>query len=245
MNEQNDREISDSPAADARLVMRQCMTATLSTLDRDGVPFGSLVLVACDVDARPLLLMSTLASHTRNAQKDQRVSLLFDGTGGRNVPMTGPRVTVTGILERTNEDRHRQRFLRRHEDAGLYADFEDFGFFILQPEKAHFVAGFGRVNKIGRDDLLEPCPFLPDLEAREQDIVSHMNGDHGDALNAMAAHFAGSVEEGWQMTGLDLSGIDLRLGGQGLRVEYPNKMQGIEQAREFLVNLTKTARSRD
>ena len=71
------------PAEQARAVMRAVDRAALATLARPdapeaGSPYASLVLVALDHDASPLLLVSQLADHTRNLQADGRVSLLFD-----------------------------------------------------------------------------------------------------------------------------------------------------------------------
>src|SRR5690348_9055131 len=60
-----------SPGAIARSVMRAADRATLATIMRNdqpeaGAPYASLVLAALDHDASPLLLISTLADHTRN-----------------------------------------------------------------------------------------------------------------------------------------------------------------------------------
>ncbi|MBT3703117.1 MAG: DUF2470 domain-containing protein [Alphaproteobacteria bacterium] len=232
---------TDNPAADARRIMRQCLTTSLATIDKSGAPFASLVLAACDMDAGPILLMSTLASHTRNIDRDGRVSLLFDGTRTTDIPMTGSRVTVSGKLERSDQDRHRQRFLRRHPDAALYADFGDFSFFSLQADLTHFVAGFGQVNRIKGGDLLMSAPCTAELAMREADILDHMNADHTSALDNMARHFGGSDRGGWLMTGMDAEGVDLRLGHGVIRIDFPEILPDIDQARAFLVNLAKTA----
>src|SRR5215472_14358076 len=70
------------------LMRRQAHVALATTLD--GRPYASLVALACDTDASPLLLLSDLAQHSRNIAADSRVSLLFDGAGER-VPAVGPR----------------------------------------------------------------------------------------------------------------------------------------------------------
>ena len=91
------------PAVTARHLMRGCATATLATLGGSGWPYGSLVLVAADHDASPILLLSTLAEHTKNLLADSRVSLLFDGTAGLAEPLTGARVTVLGRATKTTD----------------------------------------------------------------------------------------------------------------------------------------------
>ena len=102
---------SDSTAADARARMRVADTATLATAGRDpaGWPHASLVLVALDHDASPILLLSDLAEHSKNAAGDDRVSLLFDGTAGLAERLTGPRLSVGGRIAKTAEPRLRAR----------------------------------------------------------------------------------------------------------------------------------------
>jgi heme iron utilization protein len=243
MTETEEAEATDSdPVSLARRVIRQNLTTVLSTLDRSGHPFGTLVLSATDYDISPLFLMSTLATHTRNVKRDPHVSVLFDATRALDVPMSGARVTVSGILERVENESCRQRFLRRHKDAALYADFADFGFFRLVVSQAWLVAGFGRTNKISPRQLLTPCSFVDDLAAREADIVSHMNDEHSATLDDMARSCCDADQTGWTMTGLDAEGLDLRLGGDALRIDFPKPLPNIEQVRAFLVDLAKTSR---
>ena len=39
-----------------------------------------------------------------------------------------------------------RRFLARHPDAGMYAGFKDFAFYRVAVERAHLVAGFGKID---------------------------------------------------------------------------------------------------
>src|SRR5207245_5935335 len=105
-----------SPATLARRLIRATDKASLATL-LDGAPYASLVLVAVDHDASPILLLSALAEHTRNLAADNRVALLFDGSAGLDEPLSGPRVTVLGRAEATDQPRLTQRFLARHPSA--------------------------------------------------------------------------------------------------------------------------------
>ena len=82
-----------------------------------GWPYASLVLLACDHDAAPLLLISDLAEHSKNIADDPRVGLLIDGTVGRTDPLTGPRVTILGTAEKTDDARFKARFVARHPAA--------------------------------------------------------------------------------------------------------------------------------
>ena len=132
--------------------------------------------------------------------------------------------------------------LRRHEDAALYADFEDFSFFRLTEPEAHYVAGFGRVNRISEPDLVTPQLPTNDPELNEENIIHHMNEDHRSALDDMAQFYCGTELASWQMTGLDAEGFDLRSGGRAERIDFPEILPEISMARVFLMEMTKASR---
>src|SRR5919107_3502148 len=66
----------------ARTLVAQISTGTLCTiaLDPEGYPYGSFVTVAFDA-GHPVFLISVLAEHTRNLERDRRASLLVAETG--------------------------------------------------------------------------------------------------------------------------------------------------------------------
>ncbi|MCW2242635.1 HugZ family pyridoxamine 5'-phosphate oxidase [Azospirillum canadense] len=241
----------------ARRVMRAVDRAALATALRgeaEGWPYPSLVQVALDLDGTPLLLLSTLADHTKNIASDPRVGLLFDGTLGLAQPLAQPlagsRVSVIGRAERSEEPRHRARFLARHPAASFYAGFGDFAIYAVSVERAHHVAGFGRVHWIERADLL-PYAVPAALAEAEGDILAHMNADHADAVRLYATVLAGvsggaapneTAEQGWTMTGLDPDGCDLRCGGTIARVDFDQRVDDPASARVNLAGLARRAR---
>lgn len=237
-------ETSNYPKA-ARRVVRGAATAVLSTLDRDtGAPYGSLVLAACLHDTTPIVLISTLAEHTRNAMANPAASLLFDGTAGLEEPLTGPRVTVVGRLEQTDEAATRARFLARHPGATGYADFADFGFWRLTVARAHLVEGFGKIAWIEAADALFDTAGAQNLAEREADIVEHMNTDHAEAIRLYVADRFGpdAAGSGWEMTGIDPEGFDLRRGAARRRIDFDNPVTDADGARAALVSLAQRAR---
>ncbi len=204
-------------------------------------PYASLVLVAVDHDLSPVLLLSDLAEHSKAIAAESRVSLLFDGTGGLDQPLSGARVTLLGRIERTIDPRLAQRFLARHPDAEMYAGFKDFHFYKVAPERAHLVAGFGKIRWLEASELMPAkAPGLADSEA---DIVSHMNGDHADALQLYAEKLLGLPRGDWRMTGIDAEGIDLRRGGQVARLPFDAPLANAGEARKVLVGLVGRARA--
>ncbi len=233
---------ADTAAAVARRLLRGQATAVLSTSRAgDGWPYGSLVLVATDSDGAPLLLLSTLAEHTRNIKREARVSLLFDGTAGLADRLTGARLSLLGRLTPSDQERHRRRFLSRHASAAGYADFADFAFYHLTIARGHLVAGFGRIQWTEADDLLIPAP--PALTAAESEIVRHMNQDHAETLGLYATRLLGLAPAGWRMTGIDAAGLDLGADGNSARLEFDRPVDDAEAARAALVGLAARARA--
>jgi len=235
---------SEDMSRSVRDLVRGLDRAALATgLPADGSswPYASLVLVAVDHDLSPLLLLSDLAEHTKAIAADGRVSLLFDGTNGLDQPLTGPRVTLLGRASQTADERLARRFLGRHPDAGMYAGFKDFHFYRVAVERAHLVAGFGKIRWLSAAEL--NAVAASGLADAEPGIVSHMNEDHADAVQLYAGKLLGLGGSDWRMTGIDAEGIDLRRRGQVARLAFEAPLSAASEARKVLVALVGKARA--
>ncbi|MEA2858745.1 MAG: hypothetical protein QOC72_784, partial [Methylobacteriaceae bacterium] len=137
------REAGYDAPAEAKRLLRAIRAGGLASLAENGHPFASLVNVATDFDGSPLLLLSRLAAHTLNLERDPRCSLLLSQSG-KGDPLAHPRLTVIGRAERTRDEHVRGRFLRRHPKSELYAGFADFSFWRISVERAHLNGGFAR-----------------------------------------------------------------------------------------------------
>lgn len=232
----------------ARNLMRSQDTSVLATaLPDNGHPYASLVLVAADYDAAPLLLISDLAEHAKNIAADNRVSLLFDGTRGLPSPLTGARLSVQGVAVRDGADRVRRRFLSRHGDAAGYADFADFAFYRVDVLRGHLVAGFGQIEWIDGADLLYRPPgdtSVNDFAAWEAGAVDHMNEDHGAAIQDYVQYMLGAKGDGWVMSGCDGEGCDLRRGAEVLRLAFETPALDTDSLRQRLIALAHKARAK-
>lgn len=230
----------------AQDLMRRLDRVSLATsLPADGSawPYASLALAAVDHDLAPILLISDLAEHSKAIASTPRVCLLFDGTGGLDQPLTGPRLSVFGVAAKSQATSVRQRFLARHPDAEMYADFRDFNFYRIAIERAHFVAGFGRIDPIeGAALRVDPTPWRALVE-RETDVVSHMNEDHAEAVSLYATKLLGLTPGEWRMTGIDAFGCDLRWRGQVARLNFDAPVHDAEAARKALVDMVRRARA--
>ncbi len=233
----------------ARRLMRACDRAALATAQRPagdggaaaadaaGWPYPSLVLVAFDHDGSPLLLLSTLADHTRNLLADGRVGLLFDGTAGLAQPLTGARLSVMGRAERSDDPIHRERYLRRHPDAAFYAGFADFAIYRVAVERAHLVAGFGRIHWLSAAELDLPAA-APALAAGEAALLDRLNGkSYGSRLGPALDGEGDGESDSWSLTGVDPEGCDLRRGGYVARVDFEQRIHDPESAKLMLDTL--------
>lgn len=205
-------------AEEARRLLRRARTATLGTLNAgDGIPYASLVNVASDVRGWPIILVSTLAWHTRNLLADTRASIMVAEVPETGDALTGPRVTIMGRFMRVADEGARRRYLARHPAAELYAGFGDFAFWRMEPEQAHAVAGFGRIETISADEVF---PSADEMTALEEEAIAHMNEDHDDAIQRYAAKLLGATPGGWKIAGIDTDGADLRRGEEVLRLPF-------------------------
>lgn len=235
----------ESPAAAARRLIRTGLKAYLATLDAEsGVPYASLITVACEASGAPLFLISRLARHTRNIEADARASILFDGTGLDGDPLQGGRVTVMGTARKTTDAGARERFLSRHPAAEMYAGFADFAFYRLEVTGAHYVGGFGRIHDIAGGELVRDVSGAEAVVAAEPGIVEHMNDDHADAIQLYATQLLGAEPGPWRMTGCDPWGCDLLLDGEALRLEFASRNGTPGDIRKTLVALAETARKK-
>ena len=73
----------------ARTLVAQISTGTLCTLalEPEGYPYGSFVTVAFD-NGNPIFLISGLAEHTKNLERDPRASLLVSEGGAARTAST-------------------------------------------------------------------------------------------------------------------------------------------------------------
>jgi len=236
-----------------QLIRRQAHVALATSLPGEppGEPvaraYVSLVAVASDHDASPLLLLSDLAQHSRNIAADARVSLLFDGDARAAAdPLAEPRLSLLGDATRSDDKRQLARFVARHPSAAAYAGFGDFHLYRVTIGRGHLVAGFGRISWIEPDELR----FAGDTRAlaeAEAGIIAHMNNDHADAIALYATRLLHLTGAGWRMIGIDPEGIDLRGDSDTARLDFADyallPLRDAGSARQALVALVAAARA--
>jgi putative heme iron utilization protein len=223
-----------------RQLLRRARTCSLSTLHKgDGTPYGSLANIATDVMGWPLILISRLAWHTQNLETDARASVLIGELPDKGDALVGPRVTVLGHFEKVDEANLRRRYLARHPQAAMYADFADFSFWRLLPASIHGVAGFGRIETLAPDDVFPPAQ---EMEALETSAIAHMNRDHAEAIHLYATKILGAQPGPWQVLAIDPDGADLGLHDRSLRIDFFTPVFTADALREKFAELAYEAR---
>lgn len=236
---------------DIRRIIRSCDRASIalnlsSEQDSDESPYVALVLSAFHMDGSPLLFISDLAEHTKALRENPNCSILLDATSGRRDPLTGARVTLQGTAEFLSDvdaAQAKSRYIQRHTSAAIYASFSDFHVVKINPTRAHLVAGFGKIHwadwkKIGLEN-----EQLDELHKSDLDIIDHMNADHSDVVNLIACKLLNQKELGWQLTGIDPDGCDLRLEGKTARYNFDELVYTSDAVRVAFIQAAKLARA--
>ena len=227
-----------SNAREARQMLRAHRYGALCTLSKkfDGHPFGSITPYLVDHDGSLLILISTLAEHTKNIQYDPRVSLITHNQNDSHIQTQG-RVTLVGtakIIE--NKDSAGPRYLRYFPEAEGYFAMHDFSFYRVTPLSIRYIGGFGKIHWIAADDyLLSPYPLIE----QENDVIAHMNADHADTMRRYCQHFHQIEALNVEMTGIDCDGFDVRADEQLLRFDFSEAVLNAQQARQALVEMAR------
>ena len=233
----------------ARTLVAQISTGTLCTLaiEPAGYPYGSFVTVAFE-RGDPIFLISALAEHTRNLERDPRASLLVAESGAAD-PLANGRVTLVGLCTRVDADGGgaRAAFLATHPNAAYYADFRDFGFWKLQVNSVRYIGGYGRMSWVDQAEwqAAEPDPLAPSAAG----IIAHMNADHADALVLYCKAFSKATDiTSASMTGIDRYGFEMSAktteGPRPVRLAFARPISTPEDARAVLISMLKGARSK-
>ncbi len=240
-------DLPRQPAAAGRLIMRLARKAALATIGdqdatRDGArdgkwPRASLVTTASDCDGSPILLLSHIALHSRDIRGDQRVSLLFEATGGYANPQEGPRISLMGRAEKVADARFGRRFLARHPGAALYASFADFNFYRLAVERAYFVGGLGIAVWIEGAQLLLPEQPSRAVGRAEESILAEMNGDGAPLPRLLGSRILGRRGRHWRMIAVDPEGCELRCGTGIHRLRFAQQAANGAQCRRAIAAL--------
>lgn len=228
--------------AEARRFVRAHRNGVLCTLSKrlDGHPFASVSPFVLDHDGNPVILISTIAEHTKNIAADPRVSLIVHPCA-EDMQAAG-RVTLVGRAERLPDKQpFGARYLRYLPQAAGYFAMHDFHFHRIAVEDVRFIGGFGKIHWI-RPERYAPPP-APALAQAEDAILAHMNADHAASLRDCCRHVHGVQPAEATMVGIDCDGFDVRADGHVLRFDFDVPVFDAQAARAALIDLARLARA--
>lgn len=204
-------------ATAARKFVRASQGGSLAThsLSHTGYPFASFVSFVPDGHALPVLLVSPLAEHSRNAEADSRASLMIQPPSPE--PQSAARVTLMGELQRIDADEtFVERYVRYLPQAERLLGLGDFYFVRLTPKAIRFIGGFGAIRWVSPVDYEPRWRTNPRLEL---DTLNQLKRDHPNLLQRLASTFCGPATQA-EWVGLDCDGLQLRTDSL-IRVDIP------------------------
>jgi heme iron utilization protein len=200
---------------------------------------------ALDPRGRPIFLVSSMAMHTQNLNADPRTSLFVTQPNVTGDPLGAARVTLMGKVDPAGPEA-RSLYLKAHENAQYWIDFDDFSLIQLEIHEVYYIGGFGVMGWISAEDYAHASPDpLADAAPR---IVEHMNADHADAQVLFCRHLLGRPENTEAtMSAVDRYGFEMIAvspgGRASVRLGFAEECTTGEQVRHAMVELVGVARA--
>ncbi|SEP35090.1 HugZ family protein [Nitrosovibrio sp. Nv6] len=227
-------------ACAARRLLRAHRYGALCALSKkfNGHPFGSMTSYMVDHDGSPLILISTLAEHTKNIQHDPRVSLITYSQDDSDI-QSQARITVVGEAQPAMDKQQiGTRYLRYFPEAQSYLVMSDFSFYRIRPLTLRYIGGFGKIHWVSAASyLVAPYPLIE----QEDGVITHMNTDHRDTMRRYCRHVHQRDTLNVEMLGIDCDGFDVRADDRILRFDFTERVLDAQQARRALVEMARSA----
>ena len=223
----------------ARELLLKEYRGVLSTHSKSmpGFPFGSVVPYCLDADGHPVILISRIAQHTHNLQKDPKCSLLVGEREAEDVQAVG-RLTVMAEAHKLSDEAAIEaaaaRYNRYFPESANYHKAHDFDFWVLLPVRHRYIGGFGAIHWLDQVTLTNPF-----AGAGEASMIEHMNSDHANAIAHYVALTGLPSTTAAEMVGIDSEGMHLRIGQAVYWLAFPTTCNTPTQVREALVLLAR------
>lgn len=230
---------TEQVAQKARTLFQSHCDGVLSThsVDLPGYPFGSITPYCFNQDGQPVILISTIAQHTRNILANNKVSLIAYDPQVDDTQAAG-RVTYIANAIQIDDDATAERYYRFYPNSRHFHKTHDFNFYVLDFVRVRYIGGFGEIYWVEQADFVKVCPFSAEEEIG---MVEHMNEDHQDAMNHYCelfgiAHDANNLP---QLVGVDGEGFYLRVAGRLYRIAFDQAVTNTTEVRAALVELAR------
>jgi heme iron utilization protein len=162
-------------------------------------------------DCQPIVLISTIAEHTKNIIANPKVSLLVFA-GAEDLHANG-RLTLIGEAVQIEKDDADMmaRYCRYFPESAGYLAMHDFQFYRLHIHQARYIAGFGKMSWMVGEEIvdLKNTEKAATISHLETSMIEHMNADHMETLLLYCQHFYGVVPSRVTLIGVDCDGFDV------------------------------------
>ena len=238
-------------AIEARQFLRTAHHGILSTHSAKfaGYPFGSVTPFMLDHDCQPIILISSIAEHTKNIIYNPKVSLVvFE----KNEDLqANARLTLIGGAEQIdkNDANLMARYGRYFPESIGYFAIHDFQFYQIHITQARYIAGFGKMGWLDVSALNKPQNNEANkaINKLEDSMIEHMNVDHTESLMQYCQHFYQTKPESALLIGVDTDGFDVEAKLENeikiLRFSFQSPIFDAHSARLAFVALSKVAKN--
>ena len=233
---------------EAKQFLRSTRSGVLSSFSAKfaGYPFGSVMPFVLGHDCQPIVLISTIAEHTKNIIANPKVSLLVFA-GAEDLHANG-RLTLIGEAEQLdkNDADLMARYCRYFPESTGYLAMHDFQFYRIHIAQARYIAGFGKMSWVSGDEIVNINQPSNEIAALETSMIEHMNADHIDSMLLYCQHFHGVTPSRVSLIGVDCDGFDVEAVVDNdiklLRFTFAAPIFDANSARVAFAGLSKVAR---
>ncbi len=209
--------------------LHQAHSGTLATLSRkpaiQGFPLGSIVPFCLDELGRPVILIASIAAHTRNMIEDNRATLFVSDPNAEGDPQASWRGSLVGRFKKltTVEPEAHEEMVSAEELEILKAKYIDrvprsvsyfgthsFSFWRLSEVlTVRYIAGFGRIKWLDGEKYVSAMSDygFPEME---RGALQHMNDDHDHNLVEIVRAFTDVEPKSAEMISLNIDGFCVR-----------------------------------
>lgn len=216
----------------------QGILSTIS-VDVEGYPFGSVVPYCLSKEGKPVILISTIAQHTKNILSDSKVSLTVTESGIEDGQTAG-RITFIGDAVKLGVDDTEsiERYYQYFPQSMDYHKTHNFYFYQINLVRIRFIGGFGEIYWLEKESFLLANPFSFD---EEKSMIEHMNADHIESMKhyCQLNDINYSEEKLPVMVGIDSEGFNLRVGKRINRINFEESVTTAMEVRKAMVAMAK------
>ncbi len=233
--------MSQEPIKNAHVLLNSQSFGILSTISvkLDRFPFGSVVPYCLDDQGRLVILISTIAQHTKNILKDNRCSITI--IQDSDEVQSNGRICIIGKMESLDSAATdtSEIYFRNFPKSRSYSNTHNFSFYYLEPVSIRYIGGFGAIHWFEPSDFQMTNPFHG---KNEEYVVNHMNEDHHKDLILYCKHYKHlsiTSSDDVRMTGIDSIGFDVFVNEKKIRFDFENPVADANEARAALVAMSK------